>query len=102
MDEKLMKLLQELADELGIDIETVIEATKNWQKAGEKMEYEYSGLTIDELIAELEELKLNLGSGDIEVTLPQVADDDEAEWNAHISFIQTGENELGETIVKIY
>ena len=61
-----------------------------------------NGYTIDELIEELENLKLNLGTGDIEVMLPQVGEDEETEWNAHISFVQTGENDSGETIVKVY
>jgi hypothetical protein len=61
-----------------------------------------NGYTINELIEELENLKLNFGTGDIEVTLPQIGDDEETEWNAHISFIETGENDSGEAIVKIY
>lgn len=64
------------------------------------MDYKY-GYTIDELIEELETIKLNIGTGDVEVMLTQLSDND-VEWNAHISAVETEGNDLGETIVKVY
>ena len=67
------------------------------------MESEY-GYTLDELITELENVRLNFG-GDIEVMLPQITDEEdgsETHWNAHICEVEVDENDLGETIVKIF
>jgi hypothetical protein len=61
-----------------------------------------NGYTIDELIEELENIKLNLGTGDAEVMLVESSENGERQWNCHICIIETDENENGETIVKIY
>lgn len=63
---------------------------------------EKTSYTINELIEELQNLKLNLGTGDVEVALPQLSEDGTRSWNAHICFVEADENESGETIVKVY
>lgn len=58
------------------------------------------GVTISELISELENLKIEYG--DIEVTLLQESDNGDRNWDAHICAVEIDENKLGETIVSIY
>lgn len=63
------------------------------------------GYTINELIHELEVMRLNLGTGEVEVMLPQSITEENGsitEYDAHIAVIQSSENKLGETIVVIY